>query len=450
MAETFRFAHIADAHLGAWPRDAALREAHRTCVLDALRRVREERCDFLLLAGDTFHTPTPPPSEAAPLAAALRELFNAGIRVYAIYGSHDYIRGEVGWLDVLSEGGLFTRVAIGLPAPSSGSPRFPFVRDEPTGAVLAGISGRPHSLDRETFRELDSQAFREAPGYHIFLFHCAVEDYLPPTLHEHVPALPRGELPPGCDYYAGGHIHATYEGEGPGGGLLINPGALFGTSLTDLENLQKGVTFGGFVIVDVEDGRIVRRRWVRTAPSPQSILLADIDVTGLSVSEARDRLRERVGSAVTPGTILLPRLHGRLAAGHLQQLDLESLGGEWTRAGARSVRFDTTDLDDPVDPNAGSPVSGVFDEAEEMAFLAQLTDTDRPLPGFRREEKSQVAVELFRELGNPQEDGQSREDYRRRMTQRGFRLLRLLPSDEGSYSGETSAEPPQTSPAGRK
>jgi len=110
-SDRFVFAHLADAHVGAWPRDPAVRTALRESVLKALRVVAERNAEFLLISGDLFHTPVPDPAEVAPVAAALRDLVEQGRRVYVIYGSHDYVAHRTSWLDVLAETGVFLKVA---------------------------------------------------------------------------------------------------------------------------------------------------------------------------------------------------------------------------------------------------------------------------------------------------------------------------------------------------
>jgi DNA repair protein SbcD/Mre11 len=89
--DRFTFAHLADAHLGAWPRNPALRDRLRDGVLRTLAVAEEHDAEFLLISGDLFHTPVPEPAEVAPVAAALRKFVAGGRRVYAIYGSHDYV-----------------------------------------------------------------------------------------------------------------------------------------------------------------------------------------------------------------------------------------------------------------------------------------------------------------------------------------------------------------------
>ncbi len=179
--DRFVFAHLADAHVGAWPRDPAVRAALRESVLRALRVVSERDAEFLLISGDLFHTPVPDPGEVAPVAAALRALVEQGRRVYAIYGSHDYVAHRTSWLDVLAEAGVFLKVAPEAVRTEGTRWTLPFRVDEPTGARIAGISGRSHGLDRGYFRAVDSEAFRAEPGFKIFQFHAAVEEYLPPS-----------------------------------------------------------------------------------------------------------------------------------------------------------------------------------------------------------------------------------------------------------------------------
>ncbi|MCI4317929.1 MAG: metallophosphoesterase, partial [Thermoplasmata archaeon] len=156
----FVFAHLADAHVGAWPRDPAVRRALRESVLRALEVVGERNAEFLLVSGDLFHTPVPEPGEVAPIAAGLRRLVESGKRVYVIYGSHDYVAHRTSWLDVLAETGIFLRAAPEAVQVEGDRWSLPFRVDGPTGAAIAGISGRAHGLDRSYFASVDSEAFR--------------------------------------------------------------------------------------------------------------------------------------------------------------------------------------------------------------------------------------------------------------------------------------------------
>jgi DNA repair protein SbcD/Mre11 len=403
--DRFVFAHLADAHVGAWPRDPAVRTALRTSLLRALSVVEERGAEFLLISGDLFHTPVPDPAEVAPVAAALRRLVDQGRRIYVIYGSHDYVAHRTSWLDVLAETGVFLKVAPEAVRTEGTRWTLPFRIDEPTGARIAGISGRSHGLDREYFRAVDSEAFRAEPGFKVFQFHAAVEDYLPASLREHIHGIRLEDLPAGCQYYAGGHIHYTYEGEGPDGGLLVNPGAVFGTSRTDLENGQAGRTHQGVVIVTVEGG-VPSAEFVDTAPR-DAVRLVDVDVSGKTVEQARKELRDRLSEEATPGTLVFPRVFGELSDGTVASLALTEVGRSAGKD-AGTIHWDVRDLV-PASAESAGKVTEVDIEGHEVAALLEAS---RPSATWLAGDDGERRVrELLRELGMPKGDGESRQDY---------------------------------------
>jgi DNA repair protein SbcD/Mre11 len=418
--DRFVFAHLADAHVGAWPRDPAVRAALRESVLRALRVVGERNAEFLLISGDLFHTPVPDPAEVAPVAAALRELVAAGRRVYAIYGSHDYVAHRTSWLDVLAEAGVFVKVAPEAVRSEGTRWTLPYHVDGPTGARIAGISGRSHGLDREYFRAMDSEAFRSGPGFKVFQFHAAVEEYLPPSLRAHLRGIRRDDLPAGCQYYAGGHIHVTYEGEGPGGGTLVNPGAVFGTSRTDLENAAAGRTHQGLAIVTV-DGSETSVELVDTAP-PGAVELVDVDVSGQTATEAHATIAGRLrASGERPGVLLFPKLRGTLADGSVAALALSEISR--TEAGtAASVHWDLTDLALPTTETGPESGEAEIEAAEVLRLLAEDPAAWWSVPDAERGVR-----DLVRELGLPKADGEARADYVAGRVDAARRILRAPP-----------------------
>jgi DNA repair exonuclease SbcCD nuclease subunit len=403
--DRFVFAHLADAHVGAWPRDPAVRSALRESLLSALRVAEERNAEFLLVSGDLFHTPVPDPGEVAPVTAALRRFVDQGRRIYVIYGSHDYVAHRTSWLDVLAETGVFLKVAPEAVRSEGTCWSLPFLVDEPTGARIAGISGRSHGLDREYFRAVDSEAFRAEPGFKIFQFHAAVEEYLPESLRAHIHGIRLEDLPPGCDYYAGGHIHYTYTGEGPGGGLLVNPGAVFGTSRTDLENGQEGRTHQGVVIVTVEGGR-PRAEFVDTAPRG-AVHLVDVDVSGKTAEEARSELERRLSLESERGALLFPRVHGTLADGTLASLALTQLARQRSPE-AGTVHWDVRDLAPAAEEGTGATSESEVETEGIRRLLAEAITGRSWLEGTEGERRVR---DLLRELGMPKAEGESRQDY---------------------------------------
>jgi len=419
-SDRFVFAHLADAHVGAWPRDPAVRSALRESVLRALRVVSERNAQFLLISGDLFHTPVPDPGEVAPIAAALRALVDEGRRIYVIYGSHDYVAHRTSWLDVLAETGVFLKVAPEAVRSEGTRWTLPFHVDEPTGARIAGISGRSHGLDRDYFRAVDSEAFRAAPGFKIFQFHAAVEEYLPPHLRAHIHGIRRDDLPAGCQYYAGGHIHFTYEGEGPDGGLLVNPGAVFGTSRTDLANGAAGRTHQGVVIVTVE-GDAPTVEFVDTAPIDM-VHLVDIDVSGRSLEEAHRAVAEKVRVAADrSGVLVFPRVHGTLADGSVAALALTEVARTEGKS-AGTVHWDVSDLELPDPSGASSASESDIESAEVRKLIADPAAGAAWLTGGDAE---RLVRDLVRELGLPKSEGESKLDYASARRTAARRLLGL-------------------------
>jgi len=417
-SDRFVFAHLSDAHVGAWPRDPAVRAALRESVLRALEVVSQRDAEFLLVSGDLFHTPVPDPGEVAPVAAALRRLVNEGRRIYVVYGSHDYVAHRTSWLDVLAETGVFLKVAPEAVRSEGTRWTLPFHVDDPTGARIAGISGRSHGLDREYFQGVDAEAFRAEPGFKVFQFHAAVEEYLPAHLRAHIRGIRRADLPGECDYYAGGHIHFTYEGEGPDGGLLVNPGAVFGTSRTDLAHGASGRTHQGIAVVTVERG-IPKVEYVDTAPR-DAIHLVDIDVSGRSAEEAHRAVAERVREATDrPGVLVFPRVHGTLADGTVAALALTEVARTEGKV-AGTVHWDLSELELPEAAGSGASTEGEVETAGIGELIATSASTH---PWLEPDSAERLVRELVRELGLPKAEGESRQDYASARLAAGRRIL---------------------------
>lgn len=416
--ERFVFAHLADAHVGAWPRNPRFRAALRTCLLKAIGRAAELRIEFLLISGDLFHTPVPEPSEAAPIAAALRRLVDQGTRIYAIYGSHDYVAHRTSWLDVLAEAGVFARVAPEAVRAEGTRWTLPFLTDEPTGARIAGISGRSHGLDREYFRGVDSEAFRAAPGFHVFQFHAAIEEYLPEGLREHIAGIRRADLPAGCQYYAGGHIHAPYLGEGPEGGTLVNPGTLFGTSIQDLRTNASVTGRHGLAIVRVGDRMPKVEFYDPFSEAP--VVVRAVDVTGRSAEElARDVAVATAHSGAATSTVAIDFTGTLPPEMTLAQLPTLS-AGEVTGSDAAPVYVDYHSVELSTGA-VGPPKSEAEIEQTEFHRLSQ--EAGESAPWALGEEGERRMRELLAELGTPKGDGEARADY---IEARRAGALRLL------------------------
>ena len=341
---TFRFAHLADLHVGAW-RERALAEVGLAAVRTAFERCIEERVDFIVIAGDLFDATLPDMAHVRETAEVLRRVGEAGIPVYATYGSHDYSPSATSVIDVLEASGLFMKLMTADVAGEGEDvlvrPRF--IVDPGTGAKLAGLSGRQRSLEREYYRRLDHAYLMDEPGFKVFVFHSALDEVLPE--HErHAESMPRSFLPPGFDYYAGGHIHTRIEARVPGGrGILAYPGPLLGHQYGDLERARDNPR--GFFIVTADE-TVTDLSFVEVPLPP--VVLHELQADGRTAGEVAHELESAVASRSHEGAIVLVRARGRLAAGDPREVPFAAAREALDAQGALCVKLSRSGLAGPA------------------------------------------------------------------------------------------------------
>ena len=230
----YSFAHLADIHLGAF-RQPELRERNLRAFEKAVDLCLERGADFIIIAGDLFHSPLPEMGVVDRAVKKMREFTDSGRQIYVVYGSHDYSPTETSMIDVLNSAGVLTKIAYGERV--QGKLRPGFVEDERTGVKLAGLNARRGGMELDSFKELDQEALEKEAGRKIFVFHSAIEEYKPDYL-KGVAGVPKSLLPKGFDYYASGHVHERRI-EKNGDGWLAFPGQLWAADFRDLEALSK-------------------------------------------------------------------------------------------------------------------------------------------------------------------------------------------------------------------
>jgi DNA repair exonuclease SbcCD nuclease subunit len=393
---TFRFAHLADLHVGAW-REPALAEAGLAAVRAAFERCIEEQVDFVVIAGDLFDATLPDMAYVREIANLLRRIREAGIPVYATYGSHDYSPTSTSAIDVLEATGLFVNLMspeiVGEGEEAMIRPRF-FV-DEKTGAKLAGLSGRQRSLEREYYRSLDYAYLEAEPGFKIFVFHSAISEVLPE--HErHAESMPRSYLPPGFDYNAGGHIHTKIESVLSNGcGIVVYPGTLLGHQYADLEQLARG-TERGFYLITV-DGTRIDPDFVKI-PLP-SVVYHEISADQRSIGEFTHDLEDAIGSRAHAGAVVLIRAWGTLASGEPSEIPFASARSALDAQGALCVKISRGGLHGPKQKSRErSEGSEEPHEIENRVLLAHCT-TYHVEPTLDPELRDEVAISLEGEAG---------------------------------------------------
>jgi DNA repair protein SbcD/Mre11 len=313
-----KFLHTADIHLGKTYRTSS-GDAERYedffrmlgCIVsDAI----SERVDFVLIAGDLFHTGQILPRTFARTIETLQPLKDAGIPCIAVEGNHDWIhrRDSISWMEALSQMGY-----IQLLRPSrteSGDYRFdPFDPETGTGGHIEikglniyGLGYIGTQAGHHVARICDAVTTEN----NILLFHVGLWTYSPVEIGNMQPAeaLPLADK---FQYVALGHGHKPYIVSIPDGrAYAFNPGSPERVNFGE-EKYDKGYYF-----VKVENGNF-NHEFRYTAPRPMFVMTVNLDG-----SENSDQALESFRSQITDKVATVPdelrpllevRLAGRVA-----------------------------------------------------------------------------------------------------------------------------------------
>jgi len=386
-----KFVHASDIHVGGFA-GRALRVKEEETLTTFVNRCIDEKVDFVVLAGDTFDSNIPPIREAIMFSKQMRKLKEAGIRVYAVYGSHDYSPTRDSLIELLEADGVLTVINNEV--------------QDPSGVWLNGVHGLVGAKEVYRFGEPELAA-KHKPS--IFVFHTAVYEanMTPKEL-----SVPITNLPPGYTYYAAGHLHKRIELRSMEGSPINYPGPLFlGWSKADLENYFRG-SDTGFYIVELEgDGNprfeYVSLRGIRGG-------LVEVSAEGRSAAEVSGdverKTSELIGS-LPSGSVVLIKISGRLSTGTRAEV---SIGLEKLRRKHAEYEFEINDrqLSDPeeVEVERGEQ----FEERAITKLAAEFPVKVEPA----------FIQQLIHALGEEQPEGMTKADYEEAVRSKCAQLLR--------------------------
>ena len=228
-----KFSHISDTHLGLVQYGLGEREQD---IYDSFNQAIDisinDKVDFVIFAGDVFHTPTPSGTAILQMANALKRLKQNGIESFFVLGEHDISRVRTTPIPYVYHNLEFSKY-IG--------------REEPVyykNVMIIGLDKiRKNEMEggEEKFSKIEPLANKH-DGHKILVLHQGITE-----VNKFAGEINSTDLPKNFTYYAMGHLHdkflKQYEHlKGP----LVYPGS------TDMTSNQGDVE-KGFFEVDISE-----------------------------------------------------------------------------------------------------------------------------------------------------------------------------------------------------
>jgi len=412
----FKFAHLADCHIGA-NRDPVLEKLELAAFSTAMETCVQEKVDFVLIAGDLFHANLPDMHVANEAVKKMREVKDAGIPIYVIYGSHDYSPNATSIIDILDSTGLIKKVVKGEVV--DGKLRLEVFTDPKTKAKLVGISGRKAGLEKNYFEILDREHLEAEEGFKIFAFHSAVSELKPEILAQ-MESIPVSLLPKGFNYYASGHVHRRTESGFPGYERVVFPGTLFAGYPRDLEDTAKGEERGFYIVYFddiVQDVKFIE-------VSVCGFEYFEYDVTDKNSVQARKALLDKLGKVEVQDKIAVVKIKGTLSGGKTSEVSSSEIRDLLKDNGALEVivnRYGLTSKDyTPV------TVKGEDIPAVESRFLRENIGAVKvSVEELKADKGAKLAEELLKILRQEQRVNETKKDYEERVQKHAWASLGL-------------------------
>jgi len=265
------FSHISDTHLGLQQYGLEEREQD---IYDSFNQSIDisikDHVDFVIFAGDIFHTPNPSGAAILQMANALKRLKQNSIESFFILGEHDISRMRATPVPYVYHNLEFSKY-VG--------------RGEPVyhnDVMIAGfdkIRKNEISTFEEKFREIDTLA-KQHNGHKILVLHQGITE-----INQFAGELNSSDLPKNFTYYAMGHLHDKFVKQFDQlGGPLAYPGS---TEMTTSEGIKE--TEKGFFEVDISSQE-AKSNWIKLDTRPQFSTKIEAKDLDASISEILEKI----------------------------------------------------------------------------------------------------------------------------------------------------------------
>ena len=244
------FSHISDTHLGLQQYGLDEREQD---VYDSFNQAIDisikDHVDFVIFAGDIFHTPNPSGTAILQMANGLKRLKQNSIESFFILGEHDISRMRATPVSYVYHNLEFSKYV------GRGEPVY---HKDVMIVGLDKIRKNEISSSEEKFREIDALA-KQHNGHKILVLHQGITE-----VNQFAAELNSSDLPKNFTYYAMGHLHdKSVKQFDQLGGPLVYPGS---TEMTTSEGIKE--TEKGFFEVDISSQE-AKPNWIKLDTRPQ-------------------------------------------------------------------------------------------------------------------------------------------------------------------------------------
>ena len=265
------FSHISDTHLGLQQYGLEEREQD---VYDSFNQAIDisikDHVDFVIFAGDLFHTPNPSGTAILQMANALKRLKENSIDSFFILGEHDISRMRATPVPYVYHNLEFSKyVGRGKPVYHKDVMIVGF--DKIRKSELASFE--------EKFREIDVLA-KQHNGHKILVLHQGITE-----VNQFAAELNSSDLPKSFTYYAMGHLHdKSVKQFDQLGGSLAYPGS---TEMTTSEGIKE--TEKGFFEVDISS-KEAKPNWIKLDTRPQFSTKIESKNLDTSISKVLEKI----------------------------------------------------------------------------------------------------------------------------------------------------------------
>jgi DNA repair protein SbcD/Mre11 len=413
----YKFVHMSDCHLG-FQKSKPLQAIEQNIFEKILDDCIEKKVDFVLISGDLFHTSLPEFRVQRFAFKKFKEVYDAGIPIYVVYGSHDFNPVGNSLIELLSDVGYFTKVTKEKDT-SDDKISLEFFQDPSTKAKIIGLPGLTSGKDIEYYKDLNRKNLEKENGFKIFLFHAGIDE-LKTKDDALMDSMPASLLPRGFDYYAGGHVHTHSSENYEDYGIMMYSGTIFDGHSSDIEKNARG-TKRGYVLVEFDD-KIKNWEFVPIHSAEYEII--EINAKGKSTTTINSEISKKIEEIDPSNKIVIMKIRGELISGKTTEIDFSKIKEGLLERGAIEVKINNKQLTSKeytITPARGEGTEEIINNI----FKENIGDVKLKQEELLGDSGFKIAQELLNVLGVPKSSDESKNDYQNRIKISALEILGL-------------------------